>query len=160
MYLLLETLTFPEALGVEGLRIWGEKLAGTLNVEGQRFWFLALVCGAGAGVLKALRLAREGGGAGVQNRGKSEGEKEQARRIQSYRVRRRLVADIVDLSVPGAVVGWIPVSPGTVGLLMLVSTWLTGLEVWDRCAPMAAPKLLGKGVDERDKTTERKQESK
>jgi hypothetical protein len=49
------------------------------------------------------------------------------------KVVRRLVADVMDLSVPGSVVGWIPLDPGTVGLLMLGSTVLTGMEVWERC---------------------------
>jgi hypothetical protein len=36
-------------------------------------------------------------------------------------------------AVPGVVIGWIPMSPGAVGLLMLGSTYLTGKEVWERC---------------------------
>ncbi len=43
------------------------------------------------------------------------------------------MADVCDLPVPGAVIGWIPVGSGTVGLFMVVSTYLTGLEVWERC---------------------------
>ncbi|KAK3350072.1 hypothetical protein B0T25DRAFT_549720 [Lasiosphaeria hispida] len=105
MYLLLETATFPEALGVDGLGVWGAETAAVLQVEGQRLWFFALVCAIGAGVMRVRR--GEGG--------------------------RRLVADVLDLAVPGAVVGWVAASPGTVGVLMLGSTWLTTVEVWERC---------------------------
>ncbi|KAK0708294.1 hypothetical protein B0H67DRAFT_556811 [Lasiosphaeris hirsuta] len=108
MYLLLETATFPEALGVDGLSVWGREMAGVLQVEGQRLWFFALVCAVGAGVVRV----RRGGG---------------------WRVGRRLVADVLDLAAPGAVVGWVAAEPGTVGLLMLGSTWLTTVEVWERC---------------------------
>lgn len=46
---------------------------------------------------------------------------------------RRLAADILDLAVPGSVVGWVKMEPGTVAVAMLFSTLLTGWEVWDRC---------------------------
>ncbi|CAN8098279.1 unnamed protein product [Discula destructiva] len=54
-------------------------------------------------------------------------------RTTGWRIARRCVADILDLTVPGVVVGWVRVEPGTVGLCMVVSTWFTGLEVWERC---------------------------
>lgn len=54
-------------------------------------------------------------------------------RTRGYRVARRCVADVLDLAVPGSVLGWVRVRPGTVGAAMVVSTWLTGLEVWERC---------------------------
>lgn len=146
MYLLLETLHFPEALGVEGLSVWGRERAGMLHVEGQRFWFFALICAVAAGVLKlgGLRLRGSKGGIkkgeqeGEQRNGEKgevqrEKEEEREKREQARRVLRRLVADVLDLAVPGAVIGWVPASPGTVGVLMLGSTWLTALEVWERC---------------------------
>lgn len=54
-------------------------------------------------------------------------------RTRGYRTARRCLADLLDLVVPGVVVGWVKVAPGTVGACMVVSTWLTGLEVWERC---------------------------
>ncbi|KAJ4414505.1 NADH dehydrogenase [ubiquinone] flavoprotein 1, mitochondrial [Gnomoniopsis sp. IMI 355080] len=54
-------------------------------------------------------------------------------RTRGYRLARRCVADLLDLVIPGVVVGWLRVAPGTVGACMVVSTWLTGLEVWERC---------------------------
>jgi hypothetical protein len=46
---------------------------------------------------------------------------------------RRLIADGLDLVLPGSIVGWTPVRPGTVAIAMLGSTLLTAWEVWDRC---------------------------
>ncbi len=46
---------------------------------------------------------------------------------------RRIVADSLDLLVPGSAVGWIAAEPGTVGIAMFLSTILTAAEVWERC---------------------------
>jgi len=150
MYLLLETLTFPDALEVRGLSIWGRERNAMLVVEAQRFWFFALVCAVGSGVLKLWKgwgrvgdededegkgvVKGEKGGTKGGGDGKVEEGRGRLQREKNRRVLRRLVADALDLAVPGAVVGWVPVSTGTVGVLMLGSTWLTGLEVWERCA--------------------------
>ncbi|KAK4103270.1 hypothetical protein N658DRAFT_494600 [Parathielavia hyrcaniae] len=123
IYLVLESLTFVDvAVAVPGLGLFGsqEQVRATV-LDGQRFWFLGLVCG----ILCALaKLGRGEGNIG----GKSNGDG--GRR---YRIWRRLVADMLDLSVPGSMVGWVSLSPGKVGLLMLGSTVLTGMEVWERC---------------------------
>jgi hypothetical protein len=131
MYLLLESLTFVDvAVDVPGLGIWGsqEQVRG-LVLDGQRFWFLGLVCGTVCGVVRLSRgegkegEKREKGERGVAKKSQGEGEKR-------GKILRRLVADVMDLAVPGSVVGWVPLSPETVGLLMLGSTVLTGMEVW------------------------------
>ncbi len=177
MYLLLETLGLPDALAVPGLSAWGPDLAPVVHVEAQRFWFLALVCGVGAGLVRLVKLfayapvpeTGEGFGDGQKPEkegGRGEGEVSEQeggdgldawkrdrdrmrRNLQAHRERRRkrvrhirtasrkilrrLAADVLDLAVPGAVVGWVPVQPGTVGALMVVTTYLTGLDVWERC---------------------------
>ncbi|KAK5653334.1 hypothetical protein OQA88_9025 [Cercophora sp. LCS_1] len=156
MYLLLETATFPEALAVEGLGVWGKHVKSA-NVEAQRFWFFALACGVLGAAVKLWRgegkgkgKGKGGGEKGKVRKGEKEGsgkgekekeigeeikvkEKEKADKLKKWKVQRRMVADALDLVVPGAVVGWIPASQGTVGLVMLLSTWLTGLEVWEKC---------------------------
>ncbi|KXX77266.1 hypothetical protein MMYC01_208380 [Madurella mycetomatis] len=157
MYLLLESATFPEALDVPGLSVWGQERAGRLNVEAQRFWFLGLVCavlGGGLRVFTEGRPAVEEKGDG-KGEGKRDGREEKkvkvgavdadagAAKVRARREKivRRMVADVMDLAIPGSVVGWVPLSPGVVSFLMLWSTVLTGREVWERCgAEVAAAK--------------------
>ncbi|KAE8452648.1 hypothetical protein EG329_013907 [Mollisiaceae sp. DMI_Dod_QoI] len=43
-----------------------------------------------------------------------------------------IVIDICDLSVPGSITGWLPVSSANVGMLGVVSTLLAGADVWTR----------------------------
>lgn len=56
MYLLLEAATLAEALDVPGLALWPPARAARLALEAQRFWCLALVCGAAADALRALEI--------------------------------------------------------------------------------------------------------
>ncbi|KAK4232456.1 peroxisomal biogenesis factor 11 [Podospora fimiseda] len=134
MYLLLESITLLDDLQViQGGGIWGMKKAKELNVEGQRFWFFSLCCAIALGVLRLGMLRMED-----LKGGKKEGEDVQRKRIienekKKEKLRRRLIADLMDLGGPGKIVGWVPVDDGVVGLLMLGSTWLTGLEIWERC---------------------------
>jgi hypothetical protein len=46
---------------------------------------------------------------------------------------RRVIANALDIILPGAIVGWINVGPGTVGLAMFVTTILSGMDAWERC---------------------------
>jgi hypothetical protein len=52
---------------------------------------------------------------------------------RSRKIVRRLVADVLDLTIPGSIVGYINLDDGPVGLAMFITTILTGLEVWERC---------------------------
>ncbi|KAK4042342.1 hypothetical protein C8A01DRAFT_33545 [Parachaetomium inaequale] len=137
MYLLLESLVFIEVvLDAPGLGVWASReVVVGLVVDGQRFWFAGLVCGVLGGVVKLMRDGLE------------EGKREKGGKRGKGKVVRRLVADVMDLGLPGSVVGWVPLVPGTVGLLMLGSTVLTGLEVWERCGRevVAAKKAAREG---------------
>ncbi|CAK7198571.1 hypothetical protein SEUCBS139899_001234 [Sporothrix eucalyptigena] len=58
--------------------------------------------------------------------------------IRSLRARlvvlgRHVVADAADVLLPGAIVGWTPLRPATVGAVMCFTTLLTGYDVWLRC---------------------------
>ncbi|ETS78096.1 hypothetical protein PFICI_10158 [Pestalotiopsis fici W106-1] len=46
---------------------------------------------------------------------------------------RAIAANALDIVLPGVIVGWIDADPGTVGVVMFITTVLTGLDVWDRC---------------------------
>ncbi|KAI0839730.1 peroxisomal biogenesis factor 11 [Hypoxylon sp. FL0890] len=52
---------------------------------------------------------------------------------KTYKLGRAATANALDIILPGSVVGWVKVEPGTVGLAMFVTTILTGMEVWERC---------------------------
>ncbi|KAK3945516.1 peroxisomal biogenesis factor 11-domain-containing protein [Diplogelasinospora grovesii] len=183
MYLLLETMTFPGALGQTGcFGLWSVETERVMNIEGQRFWFFSLVCAAVRGALKlgehavyrmeedkekvmkkwriqqrqnqqeqgtqqtADEQEKTGEKGGKQG---DETEKQRQERIdemarfgpfwelqvgtRAIGIMRRLAADTLDLVLPGQIIGWVPVGPTTVGICMLMTTCLTGKEVWDRC---------------------------
>ncbi|KAK9772551.1 hypothetical protein AB5N19_12472 [Seiridium cardinale] len=46
---------------------------------------------------------------------------------------RTTIANAVDMILPGAIVGWIRIHPGLIGLAMLTTTILTSIDVWQRC---------------------------
>ncbi|ROW08258.1 hypothetical protein VMCG_03285 [Cytospora schulzeri] len=46
---------------------------------------------------------------------------------------RRCVADFLDMAAPARVVGWLDVDGGTVAMVQIVTTYLTGREIWERC---------------------------
>lgn len=163
MYLLLEVLTLMDALRLPGLSVFGVYWSTVMHIEGQRFWLFALICGFASGLVKIVKLLAyapvpqtgEGYGTGEKGAtsdGMADWERERARlrrvvaaRKESRRIWRtqlkttgrglmmRCVADLLDVVVPGSVVGWVDVQPGTVGAVMVVTTWLTGLGIWERC---------------------------
>ncbi|KAL1901915.1 hypothetical protein Sste5346_001620 [Sporothrix stenoceras] len=51
---------------------------------------------------------------------------------------RKVVADAADTLLPGAIVGWTPLRPATVGGVMLFTTLLTSYDVWLRCGKEVA----------------------
>jgi hypothetical protein len=153
LYLLLEASTLVDALGIQGLAIWGSELEFAIKIEAQRCWFLALVFGALSCGFKLSKpherktVSEKAVGAndspGKDGKVKivSE-EKTQTSTMtsQQQRLSRKLTACLLDLPLPGSVVGWIPASPGTLGLLMLTTSVLTGYDVWERCG-----KDIGRG---------------
>lgn len=161
MYLLLETATLVDAMGVEGLAVWSPEYESFLKIESQRSWFLALVCGGvSCGVVlykdqteraSLTTLLQEKQVKGNENSEKEESSssgsdsKESSskqthisRRMAELDRRRvalarKLTANCLDLALPGAVIGWVPASSGTVGLCMFTTSLLTGWDVWERC---------------------------
>ncbi|KAI1121401.1 hypothetical protein F5Y10DRAFT_102096 [Nemania abortiva] len=163
MYLLLEASTFLDVQKVEGLAIWSPEMEGKIAVEGQRFWLFSLACGALAGLVRivdvltsapapvpASRDAKDGdrdedektSSEGDEDGSDRKSPKEDQTEYLAWRrearskisgLSRRVVTDALDITIPGSIVGWVPVSTGTVGLAMFVTTVITGMEVWERC---------------------------
>lgn len=46
---------------------------------------------------------------------------------------RGVLANALDVALPGSAVGWLDLEPGTVGVAMFATSILTGLDVWERC---------------------------
>ncbi|KAI2633418.1 peroxisomal biogenesis factor 11 [Xylaria nigripes] len=147
MYLLIEVTTTVDALGIDGLAFWGPEKARSINIEAQRFWLFSLVCGALAGLVRVIGVLRgrdtkgkrgkAGKKAGKDGSGSGSDEKSGARTQEVpsklWALGRGVVANALDVTLPGALVGWVPASSGTVGLAMFVTTVLTSMDVWERC---------------------------
>ena len=177
MYLLLEASTIIDLLQVEGLQLLGKERVRMVNVEAQRFWLFALVCGVSSGLFKMMSLvaysvtpateselandkpegrelaAKEREGVEEPEQGTKSHTMEEKQRLPKIfepkaivqvlwtnecrsklqRLFRTVVANSLDIAVPGVIVGWIDISPGIVGIIMTVTTVLTGIDVWERC---------------------------
>jgi Peroxisomal biogenesis factor 11 (PEX11). len=150
VYLLLESATFPDLLMLEAgaEAFFGRKETERIIAESQKWWFVALATGVLAGVGRlwllrgAVRVGKRKGGKDGDEEKKKEWE-ESVIRQKKWKIVRKMAADVMDLSVPGSIIGWVPVSQGTVGFLMFWSTVLTASEVWERCGREIAEAKAG-----------------
>ncbi|KAB5576319.1 AoPex11B [Coniochaeta sp. 2T2.1] len=146
MYLLLDAPAIVSEMRIEGLQLWSPEFDRVVMVEAQRFWLFALACGALSSFLKMQRVRRERRTVVVdaadekKSNAVTKAEKEEAvragERVRTKEIRgfaRSTAANSLDIILPGVIVGWIDASPGTVGLAMLVTTVLTGMDAWERC---------------------------
>ncbi|KAF6794277.1 AoPex11B [Colletotrichum musicola] len=160
MYLLTEALTLIDALQVDGLALLGKAKERVLKIEAMRFWFVALVSGICATLLRLYGTLRQDFPAGNApsstemapqkspnttresvelsdgSRNASGGPpsgKQGPRSFEAGKLLRRLAALIFDVFIPGSVLGLVPAKSGIVGLAMICSSILTALDVWDRC---------------------------
>ncbi|RYP89907.1 hypothetical protein DL770_004000 [Monosporascus sp. CRB-9-2] len=46
---------------------------------------------------------------------------------------RSVMANALDIALPGTAVGWLDLEAGTVGVAMFITSILTGWDVWERC---------------------------
>lgn len=148
-----------DALQVPGLALWTQEQERAITIEAQRFWLFALVCGAASGIsqimlvpsttprpkvaapaetspeIKGSSSDEKAGDGGSDEKGREESERLWRQEVSTkvYKLGRGAVANALDTVLPGTTVGWIKVSPGTVGSAMFVTTILTGMDVWERC---------------------------
>jgi hypothetical protein len=148
LYFLLEAVTIVDAMEIDGLALWGSEYEAVLRMEAQRCWFIALVCGATASCLRLSAARKElatlsGRLASMMAKGDKTAEQTAERRKGLERKAalekgarthfRRLLAGVLDLPLPGSAVGWIQAEPLTIGLAMMTTSVLTGVDVWERC---------------------------
>lgn len=144
LYLLGETVTILDALKIDGLAPWGADLGTFLRIESQRCWFIALLCGALSGGLHIISIRKDIAALQTSDNGaekddkKAEEEKRERQlkevalnwAVRSYL--RKVVISLVDLILPGSIVGWIDARPLTVGVAMLTTSVLSGMDVWNQ----------------------------
>lgn len=93
-------------------------------VEANKFWFYAIL----ASILRTL----------VQKLGLFSGSKssKSSKKAASQSVTappwRKLVIDVLDLTLPASFIGWVAVDDVTIGCIMTVSTLLVWRDVWAR----------------------------
>ena len=142
VYGLLETVTLPDAYGVGLL---GVESADALNREAARCWFAALAFSVVSGLLRlwtVIPAKKEGKLAVGQDK---VGNVEKSSAAAQVKVKtasghdmtgiiRKLLADGMDMLLPASGLGWLPgVEQWIVGAVMLVTTLITGWDVWHRC---------------------------
>ncbi|PQE15695.1 Peroxisomal biogenesis factor 11 protein [Rutstroemia sp. NJR-2017a BBW] len=137
-YLLLESLTILDMMGV-----YTSPWAEFLLVEGNKFWFYALVvsifgefyelwyiCFSSSQPAATSKSRTSEKSSTASSKEKSKRQWEKRSKIKHSVL--RIVADAADLFVPGAVTGWIPTDPGVVGIATMISTVLSSRDLWER----------------------------
>ncbi|RDL39656.1 uncharacterized protein BP5553_03996 [Venustampulla echinocandica] len=141
-YLGLESLAILDVMGVWPAHEWGQFCL----LEGSRLWFYALVCSIIWQLCVLYLPSKAGNASSTGTEAKSKGshgkanskEKDSTAKLRAAESRmrtltkRRLAADAFDLFLPGAVTGWIPAAPETVGFAGVASTTLGLMEMWDK----------------------------
>jgi hypothetical protein len=138
LYFFMEMFTITDVMGLTRL-----ESGPWVVIESNRFWFYALMCSMLSAVWEGL-FAGEKQQRLVAEKEKKKGRKESAeKRVVSSGPKRglpykQLVIDGCDLFIPGAVVGWMPFSPLTVGVAMAISTLLQLGDMWPRIQAQTA----------------------
>jgi hypothetical protein len=123
--------------------VWTSPWAEFLMVEGNKFWFYALivsifgelyelwyVCFSGSQPAATTKSRTSEKSSTASSKEKTKRQWEKRSKIKGIAL--RIVADATDLFVPGAVTGWIPMDPGVVGIATMVSTVLSSRDLWER----------------------------
>ena len=150
-YLFMEAITLLDVLSLPGQGPWGEKYAQLLKIESQRSWFLALVAGGLACIVRLYQMRQQRqaialsqGSSSKKKENGTDEKKEQQEDEELYAKReklrgqmvatgRKLFGNVLDLSIPGSVVGWTTLEAGHVALAMFVTSLTTGYDVWIKC---------------------------
>ncbi len=134
-----KTATNASQLDVMG--IWPAEWAKMLLIEGNKFWFYSLLFSIALGILQLISLSSSSSSplptetTSPNEKGEKEEmmayEVEKKRKKKTDKLKRKLLADCLDLLVPGFVVGWIPISSAVAGLATVGSSWICLGDIWD-----------------------------
>lgn len=111
--------------------LWPSQFARVMLIEGNKFWFYALLFSLGLGLHQLFTdAASPPSGSSVGGERKNQAEALTARKKRRA-VKRKLVADACDLLVPGFVLGWIGVSSAMSAAAGCVSSCISMGDIWD-----------------------------
>lgn len=154
---MVESITLLDVAPLDGLEVFGAEQAAWMNLEAHKFWFVGLYASAVSSGFKLFRIMAyqpvPSTGTGFAPEEKQKGdksvaeEKEDMKKAAEKRKEERkkwaaevsektsalglsLLADVLDLTVPAATLGWVDLSPGVVGSAMLCSSTIMVLEKW------------------------------
>jgi hypothetical protein len=110
--------------------IWPSDWAKGILIEGNKFWFYALVFSI---VLSLYQLFADYASPGISLKS----EKHAALTLLTARtkkrraIKRKLIGDMCDLLIPSFVLGWIPVGSATAGFASCVSSVISMGDIWE-----------------------------
>jgi hypothetical protein len=152
MYGMLETITLLDVFEVPGVEVFGQQKTKEYNRQAQIYWFVALLASAASNLVRMSKVSQSTPGGeepkgtavkrktGKGRKSLSEKAKDEAvvgKDAQAFSNTRQLsikiISDMLDMLIPAAVVGWINLDRGFVASAMLLTTFITGSEVWHRC---------------------------
>lgn len=122
---------------LEANRFWFYSLSFSLVLSGLQLWQLLATTSASETAMASepenkVKVLRSGKAVkvatleeGIKIRGKERMAKRRA-------IAKKVMMDVCDLLIPGAMVGWIPVGSVTVGLTTVVGTLLASGDIWGR----------------------------
>jgi hypothetical protein len=127
VFFTLETATVPDLLEIEGVKVFDEWRIMDLDKQAQLCWFIALTCSALEG---CIVLASGIGSTSVQATGSTSktASEPRERRLKL----KKLLTDCLDMLLPAATLGFVPLDLGLLGLIMLATTILTSTDILTR----------------------------
>lgn len=152
---MVESITLFDVAPVDGLGIFGKEQSDWMNLEAHKFWFVGLYASAVSAGWKLFRVlayqpvptTTNGDVLGASEGKTAAEEKEDIKKAAEKRKEERvkwakevsekttgltlsLVADVLDLTIPAATLGWVDLSDGIVGTAMLCSSVIMVLQRW------------------------------
>lgn len=159
MFGMLESITLLDLLDVDHLEVFGFDRAVDINIEAQKFWFVALYLSSMGSGIRLIRLLANRSPPPEVTDGSAD-EKPEAEKSELLRKRQlrekawqrkvnaemaslglKMLSDVLDLVIPAATVGWVDVEPGMVGVAMFITSIITGLGVWNACGRKLEPRV-------------------
>ncbi|KAJ5215395.1 uncharacterized protein N7498_001802 [Penicillium cinerascens] len=126
LYFVLEDLTMLHAMGVYMVP-WEERVMREAN----QFWFYALSLSLLGAIYALLSPPRASKSQNEKKKGKKT-EKTAPTTVNSSALVKQIVVDSCDLLIPAELLDWYPTGDLVLGVTMVLSTLLTGQDIWSR----------------------------